>query len=240
MSKNQKATIWQFVILILSFVVLGSLFAEAVFNLSADTKQILQDFDTVVCVIFLIDFFWNLFTAKNKLKYLRWGWIDFVSSIPTLDYFRVGRLARIIRIFKILRGVRSVKVISSYVFEHRAQGTFTAAILISVLLMFFSAIAILQVETVPESNIKTAEDALWWSFSTITTVGNSDKSPVTTEGKIFAAILAVFGVGLFGVFTGFIASWFVEGAEDSDIKKLEREVKELKDLIKNDDLNRRN
>ena len=55
------------------------------------------------------------------------------------------------------------------------------------LLVIFSSIAILNVETAPESNIKTAEDAIWWAFVTITTVGYGDKFPVTTEGRIIAA-----------------------------------------------------
>ena len=76
-------------------------------------------------------------------------------------------------------------------------------------MVIFSAIAILQVETDPNSNIKTAEDAIWWAYVTITTVGYGDKFPVTTEGRIIAAALMTVGVGLFGTFTGFIASFFL-------------------------------
>ena len=64
-------------------------------------------------------------------------------------------------------------------------------------MLLFSSIAILQVETDPNSNIKTAEDAIWWSYVTITTVGYGDKYPVTTEGRIIAVILMTVGVGLF-------------------------------------------
>jgi voltage-gated potassium channel len=45
---------------------------------------------------------------------------------------------------------------------------------------------------------------------TITTVGYGDKFPVTTEGRLIAALLMTAGVGLFGTFTAFVASWFVE------------------------------
>ena len=64
------------------------------------------------------------------------------------------------------------------------------------------------------SNIKTAEDAIWWAWVTITTVGYGDKYPVTTEGRIIASFLMTAGVGLFGTFTGFIASWFLEKKSD--------------------------
>lgn len=76
------------------------------------------------------------------------------------------------------------------------------------MLVIFSAIAILQVETDTGSNIKTAEDAIWWAYVTVTTVGYGDKYPITTEGRIIAAVLMTCGVGLFGTFTAYIASWF--------------------------------
>ena len=52
-------------------------------------------------------------------------------------------------------------------------------------------------------------EAFFFSAQTITTVGYGDKFPVTTEGRIIAAILMTAGVGLFGTFTAYIASWFV-------------------------------
>jgi len=87
---------------------------------------------------------------------------------------------------------------------------------LAILLIIFSSIAILQVENAPASNIKTAEDAIWWSYVTITTIGYGDKFPVTIEGRIIAMLLMTVGVGLFGTFTAYIASIFV-----SDNKKTE-------------------
>jgi voltage-gated potassium channel len=103
-------------------------------------------------------------------------------------------------------------------------------------MVIFSSIAILQVEDSPESNIKTAGDALWWSYVTITTVGYGDKYPVTTEGRVIAAVLMTVGAGLVGTFTGFAASWFVEGRmeeqeeEEEEEKKKEKERKKRKRL----------
>jgi voltage-gated potassium channel len=102
-----------------------------------------------------------------------------------------------------------------HIFRKRVQGAFSAAVLIAILMIIFSSIAILQVENDPNSNIKNAEDALWWSFVTITTVGYGDKFPVTTEGRIIAMVLMTVGVGLFGTFTGFIASWFVNSSKEA-------------------------
>jgi voltage-gated potassium channel len=137
------------------------------------------------------------------------GWIDLISSIPNVDILRAGRALRVIKIIRILRAFRSTKHIVTHIFKTRAQSAFTSVILLAVLLVIFSSISILQFETEPTSNIKTAEDAIWWSYVTITTVGYGDKFPVTTEGRIIGILLMTAGVGLFGTFTGYVSSWFL-------------------------------
>jgi voltage-gated potassium channel len=102
-----------------------------------------------------------------------------------------------------------------YVFKNKAKGAFTSVAILALLLVIFCSIAILQVEKAPDSNIKSAEDAIWWAYVTITTVGYGDKYPVTTEGRIIAAVLMTAGVGLFGTFTAYVASWFVEPTKES-------------------------
>lgn len=90
---------------------------------------------------------------------MKWDWIDLIASIPTLEYMRAGRLFRVIRIIRVLRAFRSTRHVFDHVFKNRIQGTFTSVAIIAILMIIFSSIAILQFETAPESNIKTAEDA---------------------------------------------------------------------------------
>lgn len=206
---DEQLTLWQLVILALSIYVLVALFVETVFKLSPDISRLLQISDTGICFVFIADFFARLFRADNKLVFLKWGWIDLVSSIPMIDVFRWGRLVRVIRILRILRAVRSTKLLLTYFFMQRAKSAFASALLISFTLIIFSSIAILNVEDRPDSNIKGGEDAIWWTVVTITTVGYGDRYPVTPEGRILGALLMTAGVGLFGTFTGYVASWFL-------------------------------
>ena len=141
-----------------------------------------------------------------------------------VDALRWGRAARIVRIFRVLRGVRATKLIISFILDRRSEGTFLAAALISILLVVFSSIAILQFETTVDANIKTPEDALWWAFVTITTVGYGDKVPLSTEGRLIAGLLMTAGVYLFGTFSGFVAAWFLE----PEAKKGENERESLR------------
>lgn len=138
-----------------------------------------------------------------------WGWIDLVSSIPYVGILRAGRVLRLIRLLRVLRAFRSTKILVKHIFKSKIKGTMTAVSVLTILIIIFSSISILLVETSPESNIKSAEDAIWWTFETITTVGYGDKFPVTTLGRIIGTIVMVVGVGLFGVLSGYIASLFI-------------------------------
>ena len=148
---------------------------------------------------------------------MKWGWIDLISSIPTFDYLRFGRALRLIRLLRILRAFRSTKNLINYFYQSKTKGAFGTVSIIAILMVIFSSIAILQVEDTTNSNIKTAEDAIWWAYVTVTTVGYGDKFPVTTEGRIIAAALMTVGVGLFGTFTGFLASYFVSDQNKTSV-----------------------
>jgi len=216
--ENKHITFFDVVILILSIYVLITLIIDSFFKLAPEMSRLIYLIDDVICIIFLYDFAYRFIKAPSKWKFLKWGWIDFISSIPTFEYLRAGRLIRLIRVFRVLRAFRSVRYLTSYIFKTRTRGTFATVSLISFLMMIFGSISILQFETVAESNIKTAEDAIWWAFVTITTVGYGDKYPVTTEGRIVAAFLMINGVALFGTFTGFIASWFMGDKSNKEIE----------------------
>ena len=217
LTENKQITFFDSVIVILSIYVLITLIIDSFFKLAPEVSRLLYLIDDLICVIFLYDFTYRFIKSPSKLKFMKWGWIDFISSIPTFEFLRVGRLIRLVRIFRVLRAFRSVRYLTSYVFKTRTRGTFAAVSLISFLMLIFGSISILQFENVPESNIKTAEDAIWWAFVTITTVGYGDRYPVTTGGRIIAAFLMITGVALFGTFTGFIAAWFMGDKSNKEI-----------------------
>jgi voltage-gated potassium channel len=232
---KQEVTWFQCVILILSVYVLGAVFAQTAFCLPPGINSILQFFDNLICLVFIGDFFHRLWIAPSKLRFLRWGWIDLVSSIPMLGYFRWGRAVRAFRIIRALRAFRSTRILIHFLFQRRAQGAFVVVGLITFLLIIFSSVVALNFEPdVPNSNIKTFTDAIWWATVTISTVGNSGLYPVTVEGRIVAIFLMIGGLGLLGTFTGFIASYFLgagQKREEADIEMLVSEIRQLREKI---------
>lgn len=228
---------YQLAMLVLSLYALGVLAAQSVARLAPGTRAILDYADYVVCAIFFADFLISLLRAPDRRRYLTtWGWLDLLSSIPMVDVARWGRIARVIRVFRVLRGLRATKLLAGLVVRRRAENGVLAASLVALLLLVFCSVAVLHFETHPESNIRTPEDALWWSFATITTVGYGDRYPVTGEGRLIAALLMAAGVGLFGMFSGFLAASFLgsdsERAANDELAALRLELAELRTSVR--------
>jgi hypothetical protein len=82
----------------------------------------------------------------------------------------------------------------------------------------------------PDAHIKSPIDAMWWSFSTISSTGSGDAYPVSTFGKILGVILAICGIGLFGTLTAFIAKHFIQPNQEKDENDIAELKKHLLDL----------
>ena len=222
-SRTQGLTLWQLILLALSVYVLGALFAKTVWALPPEVVRLLDWSDNAICVVFLGDFVHHLLTAPDRKAYLKWGWIDLVSSIPTLDALRWGRAVRLLRILRVLRAVRSVRTVLAIMFAKRAAGLLLTTALASFFLVIGSAIAILNLEQGPGVKIRTASDALWWSFEMLISQGSGLYNPVTVEGRLLAAALSITGFVLLGAFVaGMSAS--VLGEEEAKIEAEESEI----------------
>ena len=210
---KKELNLFNIIILVLSLYVLISLIVTTFFVLSDEVTVLLNYVDNVICIIFLVDFAMRFKKANNKLVFMKWGWIDLISSIPYIDFLRAGRVLRLIRLIRVFRAFKATKLIFEHINRNKKQSALTSVALISFLMVIFSSIAILQFEKDVNSNIKTAEDAIWWSYVTITTVGYGDKFPITTEGRIIGAVLMTMGVGIFGTFTALVSSWFIQNKD---------------------------
>ena len=224
---------FQFLILVLSVVTLGAIAADTFLTLPHEVSRILQGVDLVACGVFFIDFAIRFSAADSKLQFMKWGWIDLVASVPNVEVLRIGRFVRILRILRLLRGIRSLHRLLSVLFISRTRGGVVSVVVMASLLVVFAAIAILLCETDPASNIKTAGDAVWWSMTTVTTVGYGDRYPVTDAGRIVAMVLMLGGMGLFGTLSGIIASVFLGGKKEeaavlAELREIRAELEQLR------------
>ncbi|WP_281222912.1 potassium channel family protein [Photobacterium sanguinicancri] len=190
--------------LVLSIVSLAIVTSLIFIPNTDDVYTLLFGIDTFICLFFWFQLLTDLFRSKQKWAYLKVHWIDFVASLPIIEQVR---FARVIQVFRVMRLIRSSNQILHYIRSNRREATVASIFLLLTLLVTVGSALMLMIEgDIPESNIHNASDALWWVFVTISTVGYGDHYPVTTLGKILAAVIIVCGVGLFGMVAGLVSS----------------------------------
>lgn len=216
--------VWQAFMLVLSIFAIAVLAFQTFWTSQDNFSETLQIIDYTICFLFFADFVWNLVRSRPMSAYLKWGWLDLISSIPMLPVFRLARLSRIVRILRILRAARASKHIFRSVFILRARSTFAAVALGSFILLLFAALSVVTIDpTMPVG------DAFWWCLSTLVTGEYGDYNPSSMEGRIITFLLMTAGVALFGTFTASVASIFLEQEQKEDEK---RDVVILQEILR--------
>ena len=170
----------------------------------------------LLSLIFLADFGYRLLSARSKSGYFitRFGWADLLASIP-IPQLKLFKLFRLVRVSSLLRAYGTRNIIRSLV-RDRAESALLTLVLLGIFVLEFGSLEILHIEEhQPGANITSGSDALWYVVVTISTVGYGDHYPVTNQGRVFGALIIVLGVGIFGAFTGYLATVFIAPSKRS-------------------------
>ena len=181
------------------------------------TRILVNFYDNMICIIFLIDFTMNLIASKPKRAYFvtRRGWLDLLGSIPSFGFlqftalFRLARLSRLERITRLMRGQAGKDLVLDVLKNRSQYATFITILLAGMVLSTASILVLNEESRSADANIKTGGDALWWAVVTITTVGYGDFYPVTTLGRTTGFFVMVAGIGIIGALASILASLLV-------------------------------
>ena len=176
--------------------------------------------------IFCIEYILRIWTAdllypsrsrlRSRLRFLISfdGIIDFLTILPFFFLsgfviFRMLRVARIFHLFRLNSRYDSFNVITTVLYEKRNQ--IISSVFIVLILMLASSLCMYSVEHDSQPEVfRNAFSGIWWSMSTLLTVGYGDIYPITTLGRIMAICIAYLGVGAVAIPTGIISAGFVE------------------------------
>jgi len=215
-------------------------------------KEILWTFwivDTICCILFLWNFFFELRLAESKKWYWKRHWVDFVTSIPlpplhlligateSVNAIRAGRILRV------LRFLRTVRVVRMFLYFWRGLDHLSTvmdvkllkrSMFYGLLAMFVGAILFMSIERV-QGGDGTFLESLWWSFTTLVTGGFADiHNPQTIAGKILTVMLVIGGMVLVGVFTATLTTVLVRDDDNwqrQDLDELNSRIKKLEEML---------
>ncbi len=193
-------------------------------------KGLLLAIEAVTVFFFAVDYILRLITApelypgisesKSIVKYIFSfsGIVDLLSFLPYYlpvvfpaggAVFRLFRVARILRLFRINSYYDQLNVIAEVLISKKQQ--LTASVFIILVLMMGSSLCMYSVEHDAQPEVfQNAFSGIWWSVSTLLTVGYGDIYPITVLGKALAIVISFLGVGMVAIPTGIISAGFVE------------------------------
>lgn len=170
--------------------------------------------------LFAIDYFVRLSLAADRRQWFRLHLFDLL--VVALPLMRPLRLLRLVVLVGVLQ-----KAIGNAVRGRILTYTIAAV----VLLIYVASLAILDTERdQPGATINTFGQAVWWSITTVTTIGYGHLYPITVTGRVIAVLLMIGGITLVGVVTASLASWIVQRVAETGVENQAATVAHIDEL----------
>jgi voltage-gated potassium channel len=183
--------------------------------------------DWAIWGLFVLDYVVRLGLASNRRHWFLRHLLDF--AIVTLPLLRPLRLLRLLVLIEVLQKAVG-NAFRGRIVVYTASGV--------VLLIYTASLAVLDKERyLHGATINSFGKAIWWSITTVTTVGYGDVYPVTNAGRVIAVFLMIGGISLVGVVTAALASWIIQRVAEEEtvtqaatathIEELRSDIREL-------------
>ena len=199
-----------------------------IFEIPNDVMLNIQQFDLIVCIILLGEYFLNLFLSGSKKLYIfdKENIIGLIASIP-FDYILplilpVALPVVFLRYLRIFKLIRVVKLAQFDIIKDLFRKTGLHKVLIGIfitILIFWAAFFLFS----PSYGWV---DDFYFVIVTLTTVGYGDVTPKTYNEKVLAIILILIGVFVFSAITALMSSFLTDRILDDDEEDRVSEIQE--------------
>ncbi len=191
------------------------------FPVADSVKNIVISFDLFLCVLFWIEFLYNLKLADNKREYLKNNSLGILGMLPFnfvfLRALRFVKLAQLIKIFILIRD--DEKVVSNFLRKTYLDKIIALSIIFIVLVtILISAV---------DSSVGDFNSAIWYTLVSMTNTGYGDIIPLSSLGKVIGIVAMVGGIVIFSLITAIISSAFISRLNRQNRKDLESKIDNL-------------
>jgi voltage-gated potassium channel len=201
---------------ILALVMVPLIVVPLAFELSPAAEAAVLIADYLIWSLFTLEYAVKLYLAPRRWAFVRGNLPDLVIVlVPLLGALPVFQSLRLLRLARLIAFVVEALHESRTTLRYQGIGYL---LLVVLGVVFVGAAFVLEVErSLPDANITSYADALWWAMTTVSTVGYGDRFPVSPIGRGIASVLMVTGIALFGAITASIAAYFVGKAQDDHL-----------------------
>jgi voltage-gated potassium channel len=224
-SFSQMVNLYIIAIVLLNVIVVV---LETEASIEASYGNFFRVFDGMTAVVFTVEYGVRLWACTENPKYtspvrgrLRYAvsfmaLVDllailpfFLQFLPAMRVLRLLRVARVLRLFKLARYSEATDMLVRVVRNKKEELYITLAIGAILIIVSSTLVYYAENEAQPDK-FSSIMSTMWWSVITLATVGYGDIYPVTLLGRIFGALTALFGIGLFALPTALIGTGFIE------------------------------
>lgn len=215
------------------------------YELAGGSNSFLTILATGIWLVFIAEFVLRLTLAPAKTAFLRRNWLTILALlVPAL---RIFRALAVVRAARVLRGARLLRIVGTVNRSMGALGRtlsrrgFNYVLGLTVVILLLGAAGMLSFEPASEvdGGFASYGHALWWTGMLVASIG-TDFWPNTPEGRLLSAMLALYGLAVFGYITATLASYFIgcdaeaprgEIAGATELRRLRREIAGLREAL---------
>lgn len=149
------------------------------------------------------EYLFKLYFSNKRFLFVKKEWFSLIILLfPVLRPLQIFGFSR----FIILILTKQLYDRFSFLQESRVLELLVVS---SIVVILSADLFLLFEQNIPGTRFVHFSDALWFSVVTVATIGYGDVVPITTQGRILATFLIIFGVSVFGIVSGTISSYLV-------------------------------
>lgn len=224
-----------FEVIVQIFIILSlvSFTVETIPDISPTLRAWLNVFEAVSIAVFFAEYSARLWRSKNKIAFALsfYGIIDllaiFAFFLSTELDLRPARAVRLFWLFWILKLGRYHKAVRRFQLALKlAKEEIILFMILTLIVLYLAAVGIYYCERDAQPDkFQSVFHSLWWSITTLTTVGYGDVYPVTPGGRMFTFVVLLVGLGVVSVPAGLVSAALLR-ARTIEQEEAERKKKE--------------
>jgi voltage-gated potassium channel len=197
-------------------------------------------FDVFSVAIFTTEYVLRVWSCTEDSRYRHrvWGRLRYIVSIGALidllaimpfylhaiigmdlRILRILRLARFLRLFRLTSYMKATRIVVN-VYRSR-KNELVLSLVLAVFLIVISSSLVYFAEHLEQPDVfSSIPKTIWWSVTTLTTVGYGDMIPHTSMGRFLTGFLLLIGVAIFALPAGIITAGFLEESRKSNRRRI--------------------